>query len=494
MVNNMSNMSVAVNNGKIRTMVARWIVTGEMRLETAAHFGGEGESLADMKLLRDSLDGVTPLFPGTSLAGALRSHLADVLGGYFSNEDKDVTTLFGASRKNDDDGAQSPLIVFDSLGELPDGLKVEIRDGVSINSATGTAEPHKKFDIEVLPAGTIFRIRVELIVEKTEEEPKLVALLVKALDGLARGQISLGMRRSRGLGAVNARNWKARRFDFDLTTSDGWVNWLTSDHINPLADEAPFNSLVEAIESTCPALRLEEIHEDKRARMVIDVDFLLEGDLLVRSPGCESTAPDSVHLHSAGKPVLPGTSLAGVMRVQALRIARCVRSSQKDGDEWINQLFGPHIENKQNSSVLQPSVSKLRVSENFVSHGTPHRQTRIAIDRFTGGVVSGALFDEEVQAGGKINVRLELRKPTEAEIGLILLLLKDLLSGEIPVGGSASVGRGVLKGTAKLFLDNGKQYNIGPDLQVQKDVMDDFNSFIRNFRDAESLITGEALS
>ncbi len=494
MVNNMSNMSIAVNNGKIRTMVARWIVTGEMRLETATHFGGEGESLADMKLLRDPWDGVTPLFPGTSLTGALRSHLADVLGGYFSNEDKDVTTLFGASRKNDDDGAQSPLIVFDSLGELPDGLKVEIRDGVSIYSATGTAEPHKKFDIEVLPAGTIFRIRVELIVivEKSEEEAKLVALLVKALDGLARGQISLGMRRSRGLGAVNARNWKARRFD--LTTSDGWVNWLTSDHINPLADGDPFNLPLEAIESECPALRLEEVIEDKRARMVIDVDFLLDGDLLVRSPGCESTAPDSVHLHSAGKPVLPGTSLAGAMRAQALRIARCVRSSQKDGDEWINQLFGPRIEHSQDPSSTQPSVSKLRVSENVVSNGTPHRQTRIAIDRFTGGVVSGALFDEEVQAGGKINVRIELRKPTEAEIGLILLLLKDLLSGEIPVGGSASVGRGVLKGTAKLFLDNGKQYNIGPDLHVQKEVMDDFNAFITKFRDAALLKAGEVIS
>lgn len=487
-----NNMSIAVNNGKIRTMVVRWVVTGEMRLETAAHFGGEGESFADMTLLRDPLDGLTPLFPGTSLAGALRSHLADVLGGYFFDEDKAVITLFGASRKNDADGAQSPLIVFDSLGELPDGLKVEIRDGVSINPATGTAEPHKKFDIEVLPAGTIFRVRVELIVEKSEEEPKLVALLVKALDGLASGQISLGMRRSRGLGAVNARNWKARRFD--LTTSDGWVNWLTSDHINPLADEAPFNSPVEAIESACPALRLEEIPEDKRARLVIDVDFLLDGDLLVRSPGCESTAPDSVHLHSAGKPVLPGTSLAGAMRAQALRIARCVRSFQKDGDEWINQLFGPHIENKQNSSLLQSRASKLRVSENFVSNSKPHRQTRIAIDRFTGGAVSGALFDEEVEAGGNINVRLELRKPTEAEIGLILLLLKDLLSGEIPVGGSASVGRGVLKGTANLFLDNGKQYNIGPDLHVQKEVMDDFNAFITKFRDAALLKSGEVIS
>jgi predicted TIM-barrel fold metal-dependent hydrolase len=44
----------------------------------------------------------------------------------------------------------------------------------------------------------------------------------------------------------------------------------------------------------------------------------------VRSPASDAGAPDVVHLHSAGKPVLPGTSLAGVMRAQALRIARLV--------------------------------------------------------------------------------------------------------------------------------------------------------------------------
>jgi len=462
-------------------MVARWVVTGEMRLETAAHFGGEGESLADMTLLRDPLDDVTPLLPGTSLAGALRSHLADVLGGYFSYEDKAVATLFGASRKHEDEGAQSPLIVFDSLGRLPDGKKIEIRDGVTINSASGTAEFHKKFDIEVLPKGTIFPVRVELIVEEIAQEAELVSFLAESLAGMGNGDISLGMRRSRGLGAVKAQNWKAKRFD--LTRQDGWVNWLTSDHVHPIINEAPSYHLpVEAIHTAYPEINMKKI-SDNRKRMVIDLRLQLIGDLLVRSPGCEPAAPDAVHLHSAGKPVLPGTSLAGVMRAQALRIARCVRDSKGDGDEWINQLFGPRIEQSQDSSLTQPSASKLRVSENLVSDTKPRRQTRIAIDRFTGGVVSGALFDEEVLAGGKINVRLELRKPTDAETGLMLLLIKDLLSGEIPVGGSVSVGRGVFKGTAKLFLDNGKQYDIGPDLHVQQEVMDDFNFYIKNFRE-----------
>ncbi|NTW87850.1 MAG: hypothetical protein HGB26_01715 [Desulfobulbaceae bacterium] len=466
--------------GGIRPMVARWIITGEMILETAAHFGGEGEGMADMKILHDLSDG-SPLLPGTSLAGALRSHLADVLGGYRSAEHGDVPKLFGASRKNEDEGTQSPLIVFDSLGKVPEEKKIEIRDGVAINPETGTAKSHMKFDIEVLPAGTVFPVRIELIVEKIAEEADLLGLLTKAVSGLSNGDISLGMRRSRGLGAVNVRNWKAKRFD--LPNRDGWVCWLTSDHVHPIVNEIPYDLPVDAVQSAYPALRLEEPPDDKRERMVIELQLQLAGDLLVRSSGYDPAAPDAVHLYSAGKPVLPGTSLAGVMRSQALRIARCVRESQGDGDEWINRLFGPQIEKRQGSDSQKPSASRLRVSENFFTNRDARRQTRIAIDRFTGGVVQGALFDEQVHAGGQLTIRLELRDPTDAETGLLLLLLKDFLSGEIPVGGSASVGRGVFRGTAKLFLNKGIQYDIGPDLQVQKDVMDDFNLYIKNFRE-----------
>jgi hypothetical protein len=41
------------HSDNVRTMVARWVITGNMVLKTAAHFGGEGESSVDLKLLRD---------------------------------------------------------------------------------------------------------------------------------------------------------------------------------------------------------------------------------------------------------------------------------------------------------------------------------------------------------------------------------------------------------------------------------------------------------
>jgi hypothetical protein len=46
-------------------------------------------------------------------------------------------------------------------------------------------------------------------------------------------------------------------------------------------------------------------------------------------------------------------------------------------------------------------------------------------------------------------------EPIEPEIGLLLLTLKDLWTGDLPLGGESSVGRGRLRGLrAELSLNN----------------------------------------
>ena len=95
-------------------------------------------------------------FCGSSLAGGLRSYVLDRLYGYATEETKlaqKVANVFGGTRGNDE-GGQSPLIVFDSVCQQKDWVP-EIRDGVAIETGTGLAEDHKKFDFELLPPGTI---------------------------------------------------------------------------------------------------------------------------------------------------------------------------------------------------------------------------------------------------------------------------------------------------------------------------------------------------
>ncbi|HWO26212.1 MAG TPA: RAMP superfamily CRISPR-associated protein [Kofleriaceae bacterium] len=444
--------------GGVRTVVARWTITADLILESATHLGGEVDA-ASMMLLRDAHTG-GPLLPGTSLAGALRAHLGDVLGDYRSPEDARVARLFGHPRR-EDVGAQSPLIVFDSFGELPNQQPIEVRDGVQLVAARGTADEHKKYDLEVLPAGTRFPIRFDLIVANPDTEAELVSLLVEALSGLSADDIAFGARRSRGLGAVRAESWRARRYD--LVSQDGWMSWLLSDPAAPLKkDSKSANDASAACASAFPEFAQQKL-EDRRSRIIIDVEFASKSALLVRSAPAEPDAPDAVHLRSAGHSILPGTGTAGALRTRALRIARIVRTGQGDADRWVEAIFGPRVEGIPNRDALQAHASRLRVSESIIERSHRQRPSRIRIDRFTQGVTPGALFEEEVDHGGHACLRLELRAPQTGELGLLLLVLKDLLSGDLALGGTAAVGRGVFTGAATLHMQDGKKIHIQPD-------------------------------
>lgn len=476
-----------------RPLSARWVIRGTLTLKTALHLGGMGDERVDMPVLRDARDG-KPLLPGTTLAGALRSALADRLAGYNESEPSEVTMLFGGAR-GDEQGSQSPLIVFDALGDIPPGYGVEIRDGVAISPATGVAEDHKKYDYEVLPAGTTFPVRVDLLVPAPAsgngatqpDEKSLLEALGAALDAFAHGQSVLGAKRSRGLGRVSAV-WAAKRFD--LGSSEGWLEWMCSDHERPFASNPDQSCIRDALERAAPeALRPLELPGDRRARIVIDVDLQLAHDVLVRSPGTDPDSPDVSHLHSGGAPVLPGTSLAGVMRAQALRIARLVRANRQDAEAWVDCLFGPRFEGQRPSGNLKLRASRLRVGEARIEGSGPQRQTRVAIDRFTQGVVDTALFDEQVEVGGTASVRLELRNPRDGELGLVLLVLKDLLDGSLPVGGTSGVGRGVLRGVATVTWYEGegtRSARIQPGTRPAGEAASEIDDAIRAFKQAAS--------
>lgn len=464
----MTSKAVGLSDpGGVRPVAMRWAITADLVLESAAHFGGGPGDAAGTVLLRDVREG-RPLLPGTSLAGALRSHLADVLGGYRSDEDPRVARLFGCAR-GDDLGRQSPLIVFDSLGILPDGRPVEIRDGVQIEACRGTAEEHKKFDLEVLPAGTRFRVRLELIVPEANTEEELLSLLVTSLNGLSKGDLALGARRSRGLGALHTGGWRAVRHD--LGTSAGWLDWLGSDPVEPIgAGIQTSDDPAEACQCALPSFKFKAF-PDQRCRLVFKLALQAKAGLLVRSAPVEPAAPDAVHLRSAGRSVLPGTSLAGVLRARALRIARVVRGRAGDAEQWVESIFGPRNEGTTPENDRDLWASRLRLSESLVENGTRLRQTRIRIDRLTQGVVPGALFEEELEHGSTICVRGELRGPAPGEAGLLLLVLKDLLDGDLPVGGTSSVGRGALCGSGELILENSERIVLevgsrdGPDVE-----------------------------
>lgn len=448
-----------------RRIITRVVVEGDLVLQTAAHFGnGDGDDLTDMPLLLDPLDEAhgkeTPLLTGASIAGALRSYLRARERGHQTPLperhqqqaiDRERTSaavkLFGGF-KGDDDGEQSPLIVDDVRGR---DSGIEIREGVSIRPDSRTARNDQLFNLEVWQAGTTFPLRFELVIREDDDAPTLKGVLVTALAGLTDGGITLGARKRRGYGCVNVTQWRVK--EYDLTEVDGLCGWI--DHGGEAL--APHC----AVTNLQTALGVPQALNDARRSFTIKATFSLDGSLLIRSgSGRDDTGPDTVHLHSVransqrnaeGKPIpepiLSGTSFGGALRARALKIANTLGPSKATG--LIGQMFG-HTE----------QASKVSVSEQVVRNATTDLvQNRVSIDRFTGGARDTALFNEQPAFGDEdtlITAQIQLINPEKHEIGLLLLLLKDLWTSDLPLGGESSVGRGRLKGrSATLTYRNG---------------------------------------
>ncbi len=446
-----------------RHIVKRIVIKGDLVLQSGAHFGaGDPDPLSyvDMMLLKDPLEGKA-LLPGASIAGALRNYLRERELGFshkITSASKErqllATALFGAY-KGDDDGKQSLLIVNDALAEVK---QIELRDGVRIDPATRTAQEDMLFSLEILPAGTIFPLSFELLALDKDTD-KILKGLVIALQGFEQGAITLGAKKRRGYGQCKVESWQVT--EYNLTDPSGLIAWLNQD-----------TNTQKTAKTVADALNFPVEKLDKRAYFELKSTFGLDGSLLIRSHvGSREGSPDTAHIHTIdinGKrlPFVPGASLAGVIRHRALRIAKTIfKDETEKADDLVDEMFGcektvEKVENGQTKKEQVLKASRVIVEDAPLKHVKPMVQNRVKLDRFTGGAFKTALINQEPIFGHKdrseLGLNLRLRTPQAHEIGLLLLVLKDLWTGDLPLGGESSIGRGRLQGKkADLLLSNG---------------------------------------
>jgi CRISPR/Cas system CSM-associated protein Csm3 (group 7 of RAMP superfamily) len=293
--------------------------------------------------------------------------------------------------------------------------------------------------------------------------------LAIALQALAGGEIRLGARKRRGFGCCRVAGWKVTAHD--LHAPEGLLAWLKTGF--PAARDAernPDGQLSPGIASLLGVSLTEADLTDRREWFEIEADFQIDGSLIVRGGFDEQDrGPDVVHLLTKRgrdkKPVLPGTSVAGAIRHRALRIANTLAGKKFEAgvQNFIGNLFGPEMDSpgnkelrKQNADKsgekkAEPRASRVVINEELIRGGEPLVQTRIKIDRFTGGTIEGALLEEAPHFGGGVKMQLRLRNPADAEVGLLLLVLKDLWLGDLPLGGESSIGRGRLRGVKAML-------------------------------------------
>jgi len=482
-------------------------ITATLRLRTALHIGtGQDSETTDDLLRRDARGRL--LIPGTAIAGALRSlatrlaprfrgeQLCQALKGPMTNQACQclVCRLFGdvnPSEENEEASAARVLVYDAVLADVP-GL--QIRDGVGIDRVTGAAARREriKFDYEVLPAGTTFKLRLEIDPRLPDEE-KTLPLLASVLAEWEQGRGVVGGRVGRGLGA------------FDLTD----VQWIERDLNQPnvlidfLRNGPPWdttdgdrNWLHKRVEDA--RQRVTTNHRDLSAvaRSWALAEFTLAAtgpflthDLMQAGRSGFDHAPLLATYDRGAKPVLPGSSLRGVLRSQAERIARTLatlkawddgHNSQTRKEKFLticpacNPLttrtddpvascnsFIKTLPRAKRTTLEQEGAddklclacrlfgspwngSRLRVEDApFVGEKVELKALDfLAIDRFTGGGHDTAKFDAVVLWKPKFRVRLFLENPEPWELGWLALVLRDLHDGLTTVGFGAAKGFG----------------------------------------------------
>lgn len=398
-----------------------------------------------------------PFIPGSALAGVLQSMLVDK---------ESAEALFGFLREGKENGEEerqeSRVQVSDATlhvdleDEAPaDGNKMRIRfsvrHGVRIEEATGTAADGAKYDFETVEVtGGHYTAVLEL--NSSGENDPVETTLEELMRAVASSPISFGARTTRGYGDMKAEVYK-RVFDL-LKDSADRLSWLDFDPFS----ETCFGG--EEVKAVAVAGWLDMERD-------IRVGLAMEGSFIVRVRSTDPEGVDHYPLTSiAEKPVIPGTSWAGVFRHHMLSLAR--QAGLDDGVcAAVNELFGK-------TETGNPKRSRIRFHETEIDGGNPLEVTRVALDRFTMAPRDKAMLNERVWQGGQGELRIQLQRDARLRddsltqevkeklkeqdkllMSLLDAALLDMHYGLLNVGGEGNVGRG--RASITSLVINGKE-------------------------------------
>lgn len=448
----------------------RWWVSYTATTQTPLSIG-DGGSASDR--VRDSDDPTLPRHHNTvardalarpylvasGLKGALRAWAAKLQP---LNAGLDPVGLFGAERGHDDKVERRPGFVDLHDAHLSaDPLTPDQRSRLAHARSDDPSyiDAHTRIDRDTLTVADRLLFNQERVVPGTTFSGSFLVqhhghaqgeTLVRQFLGLlnaasADGGLVLGGDTGRGMGRVVFSNVEVSHFgpaEFSAWLQDGCpATWR--DGAKTLKHFAAHVYAVKAPDE-------------------LELHIQFTGPFLVNDPSRttrgqgEGSVAHTPRLDKDGQPVLPASSLHGALRAQAERILRTLGigiggaggqafDPGSQGGQLIAALFG-HTDRA--ASVEQPAPPRCTDS------GQEHTQDFIAIDRFTGGGKDGAKYNAVSRYRPLFEARLRLHAQrlgiapgqqtslSDAARGLLLLTLRDLAEGDIPLGWGQRKGYG----------------------------------------------------
>jgi CRISPR/Cas system CSM-associated protein Csm3 (group 7 of RAMP superfamily) len=444
---------------------------------------GDGRRLGvvDQPLFREA--GGEVALAGSSLAGVLRADLERLARESAGPADACtresgcrcvVCRLMGpraaTGRRRGDEGSAlcaSKLYVFG--GRALGAPVTRVRDRVGIDRRTRTAADRRKYDVEVVDGGVVFPFELRLDDAAEDEQLHLEAVLRR----LAAGWLFLGGKSASGLGRAEVASLD--RCELDLARPEALVDHLLADE--PTAGTT-IVQLLPAVEDWAAGWDLPgEAPADgtaPRGQIRLHLELTFPWGFLVNDPA-EALLSGLDHTFvrdAAGRPVLPGSALRGALRSRAEQILRTLGGDGAACD--LNRRDcscheAVERENERRAAARQEALdfagelarhcpacrvfgsgrlaSPVRLTDFHPvpgGEGEPLRHEHVAVDRFTGGASAGAKFNAEVRSGvtlaGEIHLDLGPDRLESWGLGLLALVLRDLLLGDVPIGFGTAKG------------------------------------------------------
>lgn len=172
---------------------------------------------------------------------------------------------------------------------------------------------------------------------------------------------------------------------------------------------------------------------------------------------------------------IPGSSLRGVIRAHAEKIVRTVSDNGKEPlccnpfdttenfrqiscSEWLKEAKAKNSISSKDAYKLScvicrlfgntHTASRIQVHDSEIVTGIqPGIRDGIGIDRFTGGVSTGANFKNQILEGYTFQSEIAVRNFELWQLGLLAYVLRDFEQELITVGSGKNKGFGRVKGT-----------------------------------------------
>ena len=435
----------------------RFIARFRVEAETPLFIGSGEASLLTDALVQKDVNGF-PMIPGTSLAGVLRhafgTNADELFGDSNASENANASKLKVSNGYFVLDNGVVSEGILDSVNEtivekfnnLPKRQHVRITD-------KGVAKKNGLFDNEVVYKGTQFIFEIE--VRGTENDKENWNKILKLVQSPT---FRIGAGTRNGYGRLKVIDALSKSFDLTETEEfEGYLNYNPS-----------FNTVSKILEKINTSISIENNEHFIKYALNLTPDlFFIFSEGFGDDEADNKPIEEEVIVYENGKidfktqTLIPATSIKGAIShrvafhynklIKAFASQETINSPKvAEENEAVYTLFG-----KAGEKVDKPMAGKVFLNDFYFSESEVYNKkifNHVAIDRFTGGAMDGALFSEKVSmlTEGNFNFEIFVDKKAFENKDVKKAFentLKDLCSGLLPLGGMTTKGNGMFTGS-----------------------------------------------